>query len=119
MSEKESYFSKKAISRVVDETINYINELNDGHDGYCVPDIEDVGSYLLKNGFINNNIHNTLVSEDNDGSFENCTAMIKKGRCGNPTTKSSDKFCSLHTLNPPDMTYRDFERFNKLKNKIR
>ncbi len=111
-TERKSYFSKAAISGVIEEILNYIDNLNKDVKDYKTVPKETLGAYLVAEKKISEAIYDTLTEHQRD--FGNCHAMVKKGRCGNPITKVNRKFCALHTNNPPDMTWEEYEKAKSL-----
>lgn len=99
MSSK-SYFSKVAISNVIEEVIRYFDEQNKNTDGYKTVSKEKLGAYLVSKNKINEATYDILTDYNRD--FGKCHALIKKGQCNNPITKVNCIFCTYHSKNQPE-----------------
>jgi hypothetical protein len=99
-SKKKSYFSKNSICEIINEIISNSGSLKK----------EELALHLLNKDLINKKIYNELTNYTN----EQCNALVKNGRCNNPSKENG--MCSLHLHNPPDLTWKEYI---KVKNKIR
>jgi hypothetical protein len=108
-NKRKSYFSKTAISTVIEEVLRYIENENKEVKGFVKPTKQKTAMYLIKQQKINEAIFNELTEEMTNVGSNNCIALVKKGRCSNTVcSQRGSKFCSFHTANPPEITWEDY-----------